>query len=267
MVTTTDINNAGISSQASKALSDAAKETSFKQDENASKSELDGKKLADDFDEFLLLLTTQLKNQDPTDPLDTNEFTQQLVSFSGVEQQVNTNKNLEKLIASSVNSGVQQGLGYIGKTIEAVGDKGVLEGGEGYFTYELPSTVAEATVSILDSTGRAVFSGQGSTNAGKTVAYWDGKNSFTNQQMPDGTYQLIVTAKGFQNEAVEAKTFTTGRVNAVETNADNEVVLNVGTQKVKLSDISSVREQPTSVNIADNNAIDEQDDSEQEASN
>ena len=242
---TTEVNNSAISAQASGALSNATNASSLKQSENPSKAETDGTKLAENFDDFLLLLTTQLKNQDPTDPLDTNEFTQQLVSFAGVEQQVNTNKNLEKLIGSSVSAGVQQGLGYIGKTVQATGDKGVLEDGKAYFAYELPSEVSEANISILDKAG--------STNAGKTVAFWDGKNSINNNQMPDGTYQLIVTAKGFKNEEVKAKTYTTGRVSSVETNKDGEVVLSVGTAKVKVNEVISVSEPPTSVSVAANN--------------
>ncbi len=243
----TVIDNANLGAQA---IANQPKEKSVKQTENPARSEVGSKKLAADFDSFLLLLTTQLKNQDPTDPLDTNEFTQQLVSFAGVEQQIDANTNLEKLVAASVNAGVQQGLGYIGKTIEAVGDKGVLEGGKAYFSYDLPSEVLETKVSILDSAGKVVFSGTGSTAAGKSVAFWDGKNSFDGSQMKDGTYQIVVAAKGFQNEKVEAKTFTTGRVSGVETDKDKNVVLSVGAAKVKLIDVISVKEQPTSVVVA-----------------
>jgi flagellar basal-body rod modification protein FlgD len=260
---TTEVNNSAISAQASGALNNATNASSLKQSENPSKAETDGTKLAENFDDFLLLLTTQLKNQDPTDPLDTNEFTQQLVSFAGVEQQVNTNKNLEKLIGSSVSAGVQQGLGYIGKTVQATGDKGVLEDGKAYFAYELPSDVSEANISILDKAGKVVFSGKGNTNAGKTVAFWDGKNSINNNQMPDGTYQLIVTAKGFKNEEVKAKTYTTGRVSSVETNKDGEVVLSVGTAKVKVNEVISVSEPPTSVKVAANNAQSNQQNNQQ----
>ncbi len=253
MAISTAIETANIGAQASKALADKTiKDSSIKQSENPSKAQTDGKKLADSFDDFLLLLTTQLKNQDPTEPLDTNQFTQQLVSFAGVEQQVSTNKNLEKLLGASVNAGVQQGIGYIGKTVESLGNKGVLEDGKAYFAYELPSSVNEATVNILDASGNIVFSGKGNTEAGKTIAFWDGKNSFNGSQMPDGTYQLLVNAKGFKNEEILAKTFTTGRVKSVETDKDNNVMLSVGNAKVKLNEVISVREQPSSVKVAGN---------------
>jgi flagellar basal-body rod modification protein FlgD len=241
------LNNSAIGAQ-------AAATSTTKPVAKAAQSEVSSKKLAADFDSFLLLLTTQLKNQDPTDPLDTNEFTSQLVAFAGVEQQIDANKNLEKLVGASVNAGVQQGLGYIGKTVEALGDNGVLEDGKAYFAYELPSDVSEATVNILDKGGKIVFSGKGNTQSGKTVAFWDGKNSFNGSQMADGTYKLVVNAKGFKNEVVAAKTFSTGRVSGVETNKENEVVLSIGTAKVKLTDVISVREQPSSVNVANNQA-------------
>jgi len=52
--------------------------------------------LSQDFDDFLQLLTTQLQNQDPLNPMDSNEFTNQLVQFSQVEQQINSNQKLDK---------------------------------------------------------------------------------------------------------------------------------------------------------------------------
>jgi flagellar basal-body rod modification protein FlgD len=236
-----------INSDAASKLNQTAKTT---EDKNAAKSEVAAKKLADDFDSFLLLLTTQLKNQDPTEPLDTNEFTQQLVMFAGVEQQIDTNTNLEKLVGASVTSEIQQGLGYIGKNIEANGDKGVLIGGRADFAYELPTEASKVDIAILDSTGKSVFSGNGATNSGKNIAVWDGKNSFTGEDMPEGTYQMVIKAKGFKDEEMEVKTFTTGKVTAVETDKDKNVVLSVGSQKVKLSDVISVREVPTSTRIA-----------------
>jgi flagellar basal-body rod modification protein FlgD len=225
---------------------------SVQQSTNPSRSETDRKKLAEDFDSFLLLLTTQLKNQDPTEPLDTNEFTQQLVQFASVEQQVATNENIEKLVAATVSAGIQQAIGYIGKAIEAEGDKGVLTNGEAYFAYELPAGVSSANINILDEAGRVVFSGAGNTAQGKTVAFWDGKNSFNQSQMPDGTYQLVVTAKGFNGEDIKARTLTTGRVDSAQTDAEGNIVLSVGSARVKIGDVLSVREVPDAVQVADN---------------
>src|SRR3954470_17819141 len=75
------------------------------------------KQLAGNFDTFLTLLTTQLKNQDPLSPMDSNQFTQQLVQFSQVEQQINANKNLESLVSMSKAQGATSAVGYLGKTL------------------------------------------------------------------------------------------------------------------------------------------------------
>ncbi len=73
--------------------------------------------LAGNFDTFLKLLTTQLQNQDPMSPMDSNEFTQQLVAFSSVEQQINTNDNLQSLIALSLSQQASAAVNYIGHSV------------------------------------------------------------------------------------------------------------------------------------------------------
>src|SRR3546814_14925611 len=74
--------------------------------------------LAGDFNTFLTLLTTQLKNQDPTSPMDSNEFTQQLVQFSQVEQQIDMNKNLETMISLMQSQQNSSNLNYVGKVVD-----------------------------------------------------------------------------------------------------------------------------------------------------
>jgi hypothetical protein len=75
------------------------------------------KSLSGNFETFLTLLTTQLKNQDPLSPMDSNQFTQQLVQFSQVEQQINSNKNLESLIALTKSQSATSAVSYLGKTL------------------------------------------------------------------------------------------------------------------------------------------------------
>ena len=220
---------------------------------NPSKSKLDGAKLAGDFDSFLKLLTTQLQNQDPTAPLDTNQFTNQLVLFSQVEQQLQTNKNLETLIGDSSSSGIQQGLGYIGKAVDAAGDKGVLTDKSAVFAYSLPQGAATVDVSILDGTGQAVFSGTGAKTAGKNLVVWDGINSFTGAAMPDGTYQIVVTAKDAKQEKIDATTYTTGRVTAAELDTDGSTILSIGDTKVAVKDVVAVRDIPDSSSSSTSN--------------
>src|SRR5438270_11550487 len=83
---------------------------------------LASQQIAGNFQSFLTLLTTQLKNQNPLDPLDTNQFTQQLVEFAGVQQQLNTNDQLSALIAVQQSAQSTQALNFVGRTAVIDGD-------------------------------------------------------------------------------------------------------------------------------------------------
>lgn len=210
---------------------------------NPSKAESDKQQLFADYTQFLTMLTTQLQHQDPTEPLDTNQFTQQLVMFAGVEQQVSANKNLETLVNLFESQGVDSAVGYIGKMVEAKGNGGFLNNGVAPFVYTLDAPAEKVNVVVTDASGRAVFSGSGSGNAGKNLVTWDGVNSFTGQQMSDGTYFLQVQATGFDGSEVAATTYTTGYVSAVEMDED-KLKLTVGNQLVPVEDVLAVRETP-----------------------
>src|ERR1700742_4679470 len=82
------------------------------------------KQLAGNFDTFLTLLTTQLQNQDPMNPMDSNQFTQQLVEFSQVEQQIDTNDNLKSLISLGQSRSTADAVGYLGKAVTISNGKG-----------------------------------------------------------------------------------------------------------------------------------------------
>lgn len=200
----------------------------------------DRQKLADDFDDFLLLLTTQLKNQDPTQPLDTNQFTQQLVMFSEVEQSVATNENLEKLVGAFNN--LDSGVNYLGQTVEAKGNAGFLVNKNASFVYSLPAGAADVSVVISDADGNAVFSGKGPTTAGKNIVSWDGINSFNSKQEPDGDYYINIVAKDSKGEKIEkdVTTYSNGVVTAAAME-DGQLMLTIGNLKVPVSDVMSVR--------------------------
>ncbi|MBN66301.1 MAG: hypothetical protein CMM94_01885 [Rickettsiales bacterium] len=215
----------------------------IRQETNPSKAEVGQQKLSDDFDNFMLLLTTQLKNQDPTEPLDVNQFTNQLVAFTGVEQQLATNANLEKLISMQEESPIEKGLGYIGKVVDAEGNAGLLQNGRASFAYSLDMPAEKVDVLITDASGRAVFSGNGTTFAGKNLVGWDGSNPYTGETEPNGLYFINVKARNALGEKVETKTYTTGTVTAAEVE-DGELLLTVGGSIVKASAVEAVRQKP-----------------------
>lgn len=197
-----------------------------------------------DFQSFLTLLTTQLKNQDPTEPLDTNQFTQQIATLSQVEQSISTNKNLEKLVSLAGGGQINQAVNYIGRNIDAIGSKGVLTNGQANFAYELPSAAASAKVTITNASGQIVFSGDGTTFAGKNLVTWDGVNSFNGVDEPGGAYTIAVAAKDAAGNALETKTYTTGKVYSVDLQNGNTVLSLGGGVTVKLDDVISVRQTP-----------------------
>ena len=166
------------------------------------------------FDTFLTLLTTQLKNQDPLAPTDTNQFTQELVSFSQVEQQIKTNSQLTTLLNNEASAQTISALPSIGRTIEYQSNQGALQNGSATFSYTLPSTAAKATLNILDPTGNIVASAQGDPSAGKHSFTWNGQNA-SGLQLADGTYSLQVLAVDSKNQPITATTTATGTIDNV----------------------------------------------------
>ncbi|MBL8705434.1 MAG: flagellar hook assembly protein FlgD [Rhodospirillales bacterium] len=195
-------------------------------------------KLAENFDQFLTLLTTQLKNQDPLSPMDSAEFTNQLVQFAGVEQQINTNKNLESLLTLQKSSQVMNALSLMGKKVEITGNTVPLQDKSATFVYTLPKAAAQTVYTITDSSGRTVYTGTGDTEAGRHEYSWNGKSS-SGVQLPDGTYSLNVIAVDAAGQQIQASTWTIGKVTGVES-SDGGAVLNLGGTLVSMDRLSAV---------------------------
>ena len=131
--------------------------------------------LADNFDTFLNILTAQIKNQDPLEPLDSSQFTQQLVQFSGVEQQIRSNQQLESLLKATQSSAGAALSGYLGRTAEVDSSGAGFNGSPVTWRYTLPTTAATSTVTVTDESGRVVWSETGQTGSGSHDYTWDGR--------------------------------------------------------------------------------------------
>lgn len=195
--------------------------------------------LGANFNAFLTLLTTQLKHQDPSSPVDSNQFTQQLVQFTGVQQQVNTNSYLEKILASMQGNQVSSAASYVGTNIQATGNQGALVSGEAKFGYTLPANAAKGEVTITNSAGQIVFNGLGSTKQGSNLVTWDGVNSFTGAKETDGVYTISVKATDANGSTVTATPFITGTVDSASI-SNGEVELGIGALQVPASNVTSV---------------------------
>ncbi len=196
--------------------------------------------LTSNFDTFLKLLTAQLQNQDPLEPMDASQFTQQLVQYSGVEQGIYTNKNLETLIALQQTGGLGSSVNYIGREVMAQNPQSVLADGQANWTYTLPTAAASVSLVVRDANGKAVYSGAGPTTAGEHTIGWDGKLA-SGAAAPEGVYTLEISAKSATNGALSAPITFMGRVTGVEM-VNGAVVLNVGGVKLNLTDVKAVRE-------------------------
>ncbi|QWG22505.1 flagellar biosynthesis protein FlgD [Bradyrhizobium sediminis] len=192
--------------------------------------------IADNFQTFLTLLTTQLQNQNPLDPLDTNQFTQQLVQFAGVEQQLKSNEQLKSLIALEKSAQATQALIYVGNTVAVDGSTQQFNDSA---TWNLKAAkAATAEVTITNSTGQTVYSGNYALSAGNASFVWDGKGN-DGVQWPAGAYKLTATGKDSSGKDVAIATEIQGVVDSVDLTA-SPAMLSIGGQNYTTDQIRRV---------------------------
>src|SRR5690348_17354790 len=150
---------------------------------SASSTGIDDSTIAGNFTTFLQLLTTQLQNQNPLDPLDTNQFTAQLVQFAQVEQQLKSNDQLATLVSLQQTAQNTAALNFVGETVGVSGATAPLSNGQAVWNLKVPKP-ASGTISISSATGQLVFSGSYSMDAGTQPFTWDGKDA-SGLQWPD----------------------------------------------------------------------------------
>ncbi len=193
--------------------------------------------LTSNMNDFLKLLMTQLQNQDPTTPMDTTQFTAQLVQFASVEQQVNINTGVQSLIQLAQSNNVLQASGLIGKTVTATSTQISLQNGSGSIQFSAPAA-EPVTVSVADSAGATIAQSSLTSTAGQNSWTWNGQNS-RGQQQSDGAYTVTVLG-GTQGTTPVAIPFTiTGAATGVVTQNNTEQV-RLGQLTLPVSAIQSV---------------------------
>ena len=196
--------------------------------------------IAGDFDTFLTLLTTQLSNQDPLSPMDSNKFTEQLVQFASVEQSVATNTKLDQILGVIDADKMGAGTGYLGKTVEAdVSTLRLGRTGQAAFAMSLDEQPATVSVAVKNAAGETVATLAPPAEAGRQTVVWDGRDD-RGIRAPAGTYTVDVGAETAQGRPLPASTRLSGTVDAVE-NEDGTVFLDVDGHRVAMSDITAVR--------------------------
>lgn len=214
----------------------AAASSASAQQANAAR---DQQLLADDFDTFLQLLTTQLRNQDPLEPMDTNQFTQQLVQFSGVEQQIQTNSYLENLITSTEAQSVNAAVNYLGSTVTVAGVSTNLADGQASWELVAGTSASDSTVTIYDVNGNEVFTTRHSVARGESTFTWDGKTN-DGTDAPDGVYSIRVIGNTPDGQSVNVYAAVSGKVTGVDFTG-SEPVLQIGDVRALLSSVMEIQ--------------------------
>ena len=196
--------------------------------------------VADNFQTFLSLLTTQLKNQDPLSPLDTNQFTQQLTQMTGVEQQLLSNHLLQQLVSANQGAGITAGVGLLGTTVTASDTTATLENGAATWEFQPASTPTTLTASVFDSSSNLVWTGPLTPNGSGPQAFtWNGKNQAGVQLSDGGTYTLQLTATDASGASIPITTTLRGTATGVD-EVNGQTMITIGQAQVPLSAVSAV---------------------------
>jgi flagellar basal-body rod modification protein FlgD len=191
-------------------------------------------------DQFLNLFITQLKNQDPLNPLDSSQFSAQLAQFSSVEQLYGMNSKLGN-IEETLNSQNEQrdNLGYIGKTVKADDNTMVVEGGTvqpGSYSIDEGGNV---TIDVYDSQGQRVRTlYQGIEDKGEHSVNWDGRDD-TGTLVGDETYTFEITARDENGLIIPSNTYISGEVTGI-TYKNGQSYLMIGDKLLDSSKIIEV---------------------------
>jgi flagellar basal-body rod modification protein FlgD len=199
---------------------------------------VDKNTIAGNFQTFLQLLTTQLKNQNPLDPLDTNQFTQQLVQFAQVEQQLKSNDQLATLVSLQRTAQSTQALEFVGQTVTVDGATAPLVNGRADWLLSVPKP-ATATITIKSTTGQTAFSGAFTLPAGTGQPFeWDGRDT-SGLQWPDGNYTISVVAQDATGQPVAIPTEIQAKVDSADL-TQTPPVLSIAGQNYTLDKLKRV---------------------------
>lgn len=197
------------------------------------------KRLNQNFDMFLMMLTAQLQNQNPLDPLDANKFTEQLVQYSSVEQQIATNQSLDQLKSIIVAQNAASLVSYVGSEVTAQGNAAALKDGKAKWMFSTGAQAKTMQVEIRNEAGAVVATRTISPTSKDHTFEWDGKAN-DGSTVPAGTYRVTVTAKDAQGADVPVTTKVSGIVKEIDFSTA-EPTLMVNGMKIPASAILSVR--------------------------
>ena len=208
--------------------------------QSRSQSALDN--LSNDYLSFVKLLTAQIQNQDPLEPIDSTTFVSQLAQLSQVEQTIASNTNLEAINARLAASAVMSDISLIGREVTLETDQLELSGGSARFDYEVsdPAGLVTARIKTEDGTVVREFTGLAGTAGDVHSVFWDGLDD-DGLPVPDALFTIEVEAETTDGDPVESRTYASSVVEEVvfEDGAPQLVLRNGG--KARSGQIASIR--------------------------
>ncbi|WP_106754311.1 flagellar hook assembly protein FlgD [Pannonibacter carbonis] len=202
-----------------------------------SATEQSRKALFGSYDLFLTLLTTQIKNQNPLEPMDPAQYTQQLVQYSTVEQGIKTNEQLASLLSVIQSGQASSYVSYLGSYVSASGDTTMMADGQATWNYSVPND-AKGTVEVRNSGGALVYRGDVSLNKGSGTYTWDGKMSEGGTAGPGAyTVKFSVFDSGSNQQTVTTE--VKGKVDKVDISSGT-AYLKIGDVRIPVASVKSV---------------------------
>jgi flagellar basal-body rod modification protein FlgD len=193
--------------------------------------------LSGNFSDFLSLLMTQLQNQDPTSPLDTNQFTSQLVQFAGVEQQINANTSLTQLIQLTQGSELMQASAMMGRQVAVQSDHMPLQNGSGALAFTAPAAEPVA-IAIYNDAGSKIRDALVTATKGQNAWTWDGTDN-NGASVPDGSYRVAVIGANTDGTTAALPFNVLGVATGVQ-KSGNAVQLQLGALTTDFTTVQSV---------------------------
>ena len=167
--------------------------------------------------DFLGLLVSELRNQDPMNATSVTDFINQMTAYTNFSQQQSINSNLNALAGAFSSLVTLNSVNYIGHVVEAKTDTAELMNGSATFGYSLSGAATDVSITIKNAAGKTVWTGTGSGQAGSNTFAWDGKDSDGKQLLDGGQYTIGVTATDAVSNSVFNYSTITGTVTGLDT--------------------------------------------------
>jgi flagellar basal-body rod modification protein FlgD len=202
--------------------------------------------LSSNFNDFLNLLMTQLQNQDPTDPLDANQFTSELVQFTQVQQQINTNSSLTQLIQLTQAGDLTQATAMLGSEVTATASQIPLQNGTGSLSFTAAAAEPVA-IAVYDQNGDQILDTAVNATTGSNTWTWNGTDAMGNT-VPDGAYNVAVVGQNADGTTTTLPFSITGVATGVTSGANSSLDLQLGPLSIPFSAVTSVANNGSSPN-------------------